>query len=156
MVANPAQKDSNSMPQPLTRDQVRDVDRRAIHDYGLPGVVLMENAGRGAAELLIGLGIAGRVVICAGKGNNGGDGYVIARHLELRGVATTVLLFCQPSELTGDAAINYHVLAAARQDIVLMGAAPDVTELDRQIASADWVVDACWEPARRVQSANHT
>ena len=70
---------------PLSREQVRDVDRRAISEYGMPGVVLMENAGRGAAELLIELGIAGRVVICAGKGNNGGDGYVIARHLRNRG-----------------------------------------------------------------------
>jgi NAD(P)H-hydrate epimerase len=142
MVANPAQKDSKSMPHSLTRDQVRDVDRRAINDYGLPGVVLMENAGRGAAELLIRLGIAGRVVICAGKGNNGGDGYVIARHLELQGIATTVLLFCQPSDLTGDAATNYRVLEAARQSLVAMGAAPDAAEVDRQLATADWIVDA--------------
>src|SRR5262245_21115976 len=114
MVAKPARKDSkttlSALPRALTRDQVRDVDRRAIADYGLPGIVLMENAGRGTAELLVQLGIAGRVVICAGKGNNGGDGFVIARHLELRGCATTVLLFSQPTELNGDAAIHYRVL----------------------------------------------
>src|SRR6266404_1860869 len=92
MVTEPAQKDSKTTPRALTRDRVRDVDRRAFAEYGLPGVVLMENAGRGAAELLVPLGVSGRVVICAGKGNNGGDGYVIARHLELRGIATTVLL----------------------------------------------------------------
>ncbi len=142
MVANPAQKDSNSMPHPLTREQVRDVDRRAIHDYGLPGVVLMENAGRGAAELLLRMGIAGRVVICAGKGNNGGDGFVIARHLELRGIATTVLLFCQPSDLTGEAATNYHVLEAARQSLVVVGTAPEAADIDRLLAAADWIVDA--------------
>ncbi|MGE5192729.1 MAG: NAD(P)H-hydrate epimerase [Deltaproteobacteria bacterium] len=130
------------MPRSLTRDQVRDVDRRAMAEYGLPGIVLMENAGRGAAELLIRLGVAGRVVICAGKGNNGGDGHVIARHLELRGVATTVLVFCQPADLTGDAAINYRVLEAAKQPLVVMGASPNVAELDRQLAAADWIVDA--------------
>ncbi len=142
MVANPAQKDSRSMPRSLTRRQVRDVDARAIGEYGLPGIVLMENAGRGAAELLLRLGVNGRVVICAGKGNNGGDGYVIARHLELRDVATTVLLFCQPAELTGDAATNYRVLEAARQSLIVIGASPNVAELDRQLAAADWIVDA--------------
>jgi NAD(P)H-hydrate epimerase len=130
------------MPRSLTRDQVRDVDRRAIADYGLPGVVLMENAGRGAAELLVELGVAGRVVVCAGKGNNGGDGFVIARHLEIRGFETNVLLFCNPAELTGDAATNYRVLVAAEQARIVLGNAPDVTELDRQLSAADWIVDA--------------
>jgi NAD(P)H-hydrate epimerase len=136
------QKDSSSMLRSLTRDQVRDIDAKAIAEYGLPGIVLMENAGRGAAELLVRLGAAGRVVICAGKGNNGGDGYVIARHLELRGISPTVLLFCQPSDLTGDAAINYRVLEAAKLPLVVLGASPDVAELDRQLAGADWIVDA--------------
>ena len=76
----------------LSREQVREVDLVAIRDYGLPGIVLMENAGRGAAEWLWSRmsdssqeQAAGPVVICCGKGNNGGDGYVIARHLELWG-----------------------------------------------------------------------
>jgi NAD(P)H-hydrate epimerase len=146
MVAKPARKASktahSALCRALTRDQVRDVDRRAIADYGLPGVVLMENAGRGTAELLAQFGVAGRVVICAGKGNNGGDGFVIARHLELRGCAVTVLLFCQPSDLTGDAAINYRVLEGAKQSLVVMGTSPDVAELDRHLSAADWIVDA--------------
>jgi NAD(P)H-hydrate epimerase len=142
MVAKPAQKDSKSAPSALTRDQVRDVDRRAIADYGLPGIVLMENAGRSAAELLIQAGIAGPVAICAGKGNNGGDGYVMARHLDLRGIATNVLLFCEPADLTGDAAINYRVLEAARQALVVLGSSPDAAEIDRRLAAADWIVDA--------------
>src|SRR5437879_3397343 len=93
MVTHLRPNDTRAMPHSLTRSQVRDVDRRAIAEFGLPGIVLMENAGRGAAELLIRLGIAGRVVICAGKGNNGGDGFVIARHLELRACETSVLVF---------------------------------------------------------------
>ncbi len=67
------------IPKTLDRDQVREVDRRAIEDYGLSGLVLMENAGRGVADVLCRLGIAGPVVICCGKGNNGGDGFVTAR-----------------------------------------------------------------------------
>src|SRR5438270_13425006 len=95
----------------LTRAQVRELDRRAIHDYGLPGEVLMENAGRGAAELLLALGVHGRVVVCCGKGNNGGDGFVIARHLDLHRVPVRVLLFTEPDALTGEAAIHYRVLS---------------------------------------------
>ena len=80
----------------LTREEVRDLDRRAIEEYGVPGTVLMENAGRGTAELLLSLGIRGLVVICCGKGNNGGDGFVIARHLDNHGIAVRVLLFARP------------------------------------------------------------
>ncbi|MBS0266332.1 MAG: NAD(P)H-hydrate epimerase [Planctomycetes bacterium] len=127
---------------PLTRSQVRAVDAIAIEHFGMPGVVLMENAGRGAAELLCRLGVNGRVVICAGKGNNGGDGYVIARHLELHDIATTTLLFCDPGELTGDAAINYHIIATAGLHRIALGPAPDPAELERQLAGADWIVDA--------------
>src|SRR5207244_3602012 len=97
----------------LTRAQMRDLDHRAIHEYGVPGEVLMENAGRGAAELLISLGIHGPVLICCGKGNNGGDGLVIARHLDLRGMPVRVLLFAKPKELTGEAAVNYRLLERA-------------------------------------------
>ena len=71
----------------LTRAEVREVDRLAIEEYGLPGIVLMENAGASAARLLHALGIDGPVAIACGRGNNGGDGFVIARHLELLGPA---------------------------------------------------------------------
>ena len=97
----------------LTREEVRAVDRRAIDEFGMTGVVLMENAGRGAAEQLMSLGIDGTVIVCAGKGNNGGDGFVIARHLELLGCDVRVLLFANPSDLSGDAAANWRILEAA-------------------------------------------
>jgi|SRR6185369_12007844 len=126
----------------LSRDEVRGVDTRAIHEYGIPGVVLMENAGRGAAELLIELGINGQVVICAGKGNNGGDGFVIARHLDLHGYDVRVLLFCDPSELSGDAAINCRVLSAAHLGGDWKAALLTAAQLDGEFAAADWIVDA--------------
>lgn len=130
------------IPRPLSREEVRDVDRRAIEQYGLPGIVLMENAGRGAAEFLIGLGISGRVVICAGKGNNGGDGFVIARHLDLREVDVRVLLFCDPADLSGDAATNYRVLQAAGLAGVVLGISPNSQQLVQELAGAEWIVDA--------------
>jgi NAD(P)H-hydrate epimerase len=126
----------------LTRDQVRRIDQQAIADYGLPGIVLMENAGRGAAELLIRLGIRGPVVICAGKGNNGGDGFVIARHLELHDVETRILLLGEPGDLAPDAATNYHVLEAARQRIQVLGKSSEAANLSQALSAADWIVDA--------------
>lgn len=126
----------------LSRDEVRDIDRRAIDEFGLPGVVLMENAGRGTAELLVTLGIGGSVVVCAGKGNNGGDGFVLARHLENRGYPVKVLLFCKPEELTGDAAINFRVIEAAGTPLRIFGGAPVPGDLAAELATADWVVDA--------------
>ena len=126
----------------LTRDEVRDVDRRAIDEYGMTGLVLMENAGRGAAERLIELGIDGLVVVCAGKGNNGGDGFVIARHLELRGFDVQVLLFANPSDLSGDAAANWRILEAAETSRVVLGRQPALSDIDHVLSHADWVVDA--------------
>ena len=66
----------------LNREQSRKVDEIAIEKFGIPGIVLMENAGRGCAEFIFGLKVR-RVVILCGSGNNGGDGFVIARHLSL-------------------------------------------------------------------------
>src|SRR5580765_5988962 len=84
----------------LTRAQAREFDRRAIEEYGVPGVVLMENAGRGVAVQVRKYNPKKRrVVVCCGKGNNGGDGFVIARHLENFGWPVKILLFANPSEL---------------------------------------------------------
>ena len=131
------------MTQPtMSRDEIRDVDRRAIDQYGIPGIVLMENAGRGTAQLLVELGIQGPVVICAGRGNNGGDGFVIARHLENRGERVRVLLFCDPADLQGDAATNYKILVAAKTSLQVIGVRFDPDDLDRELARADWIVDA--------------
>ena len=126
----------------LTREEVRSVDRRAIDEFGMIGLVLMENAGRGAAELLLSLGINGTVMICAGKGNNGGDGFVIARHLELHGIDVRVLLFAQPNELTGDAAANWRILERSETSRIVLGRAPALSDIEHSLTQADWVVDA--------------
>jgi NAD(P)H-hydrate epimerase len=127
----------------LTREQVRELDRRAIEEFGVPSIVLMENAGRGMAEVLRELGINGLVVLCCGKGNNGGDGFVMARHLDNAGVRVRVLLFADPSGLSGDAAVNHRIVAASGIPIeVFAGPALDEERLRRQLADADWIVDA--------------
>jgi NAD(P)H-hydrate epimerase len=123
----------------LNRQQVRELDRRAIEEYGVPGVVLMENAGRGAAEVLIALGIHGRVLVCCGKGNNGGDGFVIARHLANRGVNVHTLLFVPPAELKGDALVNYRILERGGYPISI---AADADSLKLELARSEWIVDA--------------
>jgi len=95
---------------------MRRVDARAIDEYGVPSLELMESAGRGAALALMeeipDLG-SRRVVVCCGKGNNGGDGLVAARHLKRLGVPARVVLLASGAELTGDPATN---LARARED----------------------------------------
>ena len=101
----------------LTRAQVRELDRRAIEEFGVPGVVLMENAGRGAAEVLMRLRDEDdRVLIICGPGNNGGDGLVIARHLDLLGVPLKIWLAGMPAKLPPDAAANYNTLVRAKMD----------------------------------------
>jgi hydroxyethylthiazole kinase-like uncharacterized protein yjeF len=95
----------------LTRKQVRDIDRRAIEEYGIAGIVLMENAGRNAADFILHLPRgAGPVAIVCGGGNNGGDGFVIARHLVNAGVRVELFLAVDPARLTGDAAVNYRIV----------------------------------------------
>ena len=98
----------------LTRGQVRSIDRLAVERYGLPGIVLMENAARGAAEVaweMLG-GRAAPVLVLCGGGNNGGDGLAIARHLHNRACAVTIGLLVDPAKYRGDALTNWDVVRA--------------------------------------------
>src|SRR4051812_38994300 len=136
----------------LTREQCREIDRRAIADFGIPSIVLMENAGRGCVDVQEQLGINGPVVIICGKGNNAGDGFVIARHLEFRGYTCRVILLSPPHEFRGDAAINYGILQ--RTDVTIADLSttaskqPATTgnvlaaELNQLAQDAEWIVDA--------------
>ncbi len=97
----------------MSRDEVRAFDSWAINEVGLPGVVLMENAGRSCAELIKEklTGIESQMVcIFCGTGNNGGDGYVIARHLLKSGCTVTVVICGDRNKIKGDAKINLDVL----------------------------------------------
>jgi len=123
----------------LTNAQARALDHFAIATLGIPGVVLMENAGRNMAHLLLSLGARGPVAVVCGKGNNGGDGFVIARHLDIAGIPVRVLLFTDPDSLTGDAADNYAILTKCGFAIDVL---PDESRLSAHLADADWIVDA--------------
>lgn len=99
----------------LTRSQVREIDRRAIEHFHIPGIVLMENAARGAADVacnMLGQRRGAAVDIVCGGGNNGGDGLAIARHLHIRGAIIRILLAIDPSKYTGDALINWQIVQA--------------------------------------------
>ncbi|HEX2476329.1 MAG TPA: NAD(P)H-hydrate epimerase [Lacipirellulaceae bacterium] len=151
----------------LTRAQSRELDRRATDEYGIPSIVLMENAGRGCVDVLERLGIDGPVAILCGKGNNAGDGFVIARHLEIRGHECRVILLCPPEELRGDAATNFAIVQKCGITIVdllshrvgqspLVGAASRAARplrlggptselhnlLNQHAADATWLIDA--------------
>lgn len=141
----------------LSTALVRQLDERAVHEYSVPSIVLMENAGRGAAETLVRLGIGGPVVICCGPGNNGGDGLVVARHLDLRGVDVKVFVCVAPQRLsqTGEAAgevpaaatIGLSPDAATNYEIVHRSGIPlkvvsSADALSAELPRAAWIVDA--------------
>ena len=128
----------------LSRAQVRELDRRAIDEFGVPGVVLMENAGRGAAELLLRLNPdRRRVLILCGPGNNGGDGFVMARHLQNRGLDVDVLLFGEVDRLSPDARVNAVIWQRSAPLWTGSANGPLDTELWRVIGGAPgWIVDA--------------
>ena len=126
----------------IDRRQAREIDRRASEVYGMASLILMENAGRGVADTLCRLGAKGPVVICCGKGNNAGDGFVLARHLDLRSISVRVLLWAEPAELTGDAGANFQILAKSGVPIEIYGACYDPQQIAAQLQDADWIVDA--------------
>jgi NAD(P)H-hydrate epimerase len=130
----------------LTRREVRGVDQRAIDDFGMSGLVLMENAGRQCAELIHRLAKRGKMVILAGLGNNGGDGFVIARHWELlRAVKPTVLLVAgtgtaPEQRMSGDARTNFGILKKSGFIVHPIETLDSV--IMEKIRSADVLVDA--------------
>lgn len=134
--------------QPLvTADQMRRLDRTAIERFRIPGLLLMENAGRGVVERLelhTGPVDGKKVAVVCGKGNNGGDGFVIARHLLDRGALVHLALLAPRSAITGDARTNLGVLLAlarAKHPSLVVARVRAVRDL-RSAAGADIIVDA--------------
>jgi len=125
---------------PLSRMEVLEIDRRASDEFGLADVVLMENAGRASAQWLVDLGITGPVLICCGKGNNGGDGFVFARHLDAWGFKVRILLACRAADLTGPARTNFQILATSQIPMTPWSESP-LESATRLLGEADWVID---------------
>jgi hydroxyethylthiazole kinase-like uncharacterized protein yjeF len=127
----------------MTRDQMREYDRLAIEDVGVPGVVLMENAGRGAAAYALALlGDRRRVAVLAGPGNNGGDGFVIARHLLNAGHDVTTYLAVAPSKIKGDAKTNYDILRSMNPRLVQATDKVALEGLPSRLRHDGFVIDA--------------
>ncbi len=96
----------------VTAAEMRDLDRRTIEEVGVPSLVLMENAGRTTYQILRREfpALSGPVAVVAGRGNNGGDGFVVARYLANDGVPVTVWLLAEKGQVQGDARVNLDIL----------------------------------------------
>lgn len=131
--------------EPLTAQQIREVDVLAIEHVGLPGLVLMENAGRAAADFIYDRLVDprhDRVLVLCGPGNNGGDGFVAARHLRNAGVSVEVVLAAEAERLRGDAATNCNVWKRMGQPVAEVPRAEDVRSVQERIDRAHFIVDA--------------
>ncbi|MDP6380099.1 MAG: NAD(P)H-hydrate epimerase, partial [Phycisphaerae bacterium] len=122
------------------------VDRRAIEQVGIPGIVLMENAGRqiaGAAREMLDDSGGKRALILAGGGNNGGDGFVVARHLLITGHEPRVMVIAEPEKISGDARTNLEVLKNLGLTVEALTGHPDeiLSRLRPALGEADLVVD---------------
>lgn len=129
----------------VTAQEMREIDRKAIQEYGIPGLVLMENAGlavcRVIEELLNGLEGKTVLLIC-GKGNNGGDGFVAARQLYNRGARVRLLLAAPAETLDGDARVNYDIWTKMGRRVYRLQDRNALQVLQLALMQADIVVDA--------------
>ena len=129
----------------LTAEQMRKLDATAIHTLGIPGIVLMENASLGvfqviaaSEENLTGL----RACIVCGRGNNGGDGFAVARHLLNAGAKPQLVLAAQPSKISGDALTNFNICKKLKIPMSVVTSEPALGKLKSALRGADIVVDA--------------
>ncbi len=129
----------------ITSQEMREIDRRTQEDFGISAVVLMENAGRAAfyaAFDMLSKQEHKRVICICGKGNNGGDGFVCARHLLNNGVDTDIFLLGEPDGLKGNAKINYDILRKMGKVIKILKTRDDSEFLKSELKEAQLLIDA--------------
>jgi ADP-dependent NAD(P)H-hydrate dehydratase / NAD(P)H-hydrate epimerase len=128
----------------VTAAEMRELDRRAIHDLGIPSLVLMENAGRATYQILRREfpGLAGEVAVLAGRGNNGGDGFVVARYLANAGIPVAVFLLGARDQVQGDARVNLEILAHLGIAVAEVLTDADLNPAVHRLAKAGLIVDA--------------
>lgn len=124
-------------------DEMKKIDKLAIEKYGIPGVILMENAGMAVfKEILKEFGVEYNISIFCGRGNNGGDGFVIARHLLDKGYDIKVFIIGEKGGISGDALINYRIIEKLGADIKEIINDNDLINLKESIIDYPIVVDA--------------
>src|SRR5512134_2036412 len=130
----------------LNAEQMREADRRTIQEIGIPSLVLMENAGRqvvAAIETLYQDLAERRIAIVCGKGNNGGDGFVVARTLQQRGFEVSVFLIgASVNEVKGDARTNLTILGNISQSVVEVADETAWELHGAEITGHDLIIDA--------------
>ncbi len=124
-----------------SREELRQIDRDAVEIYGMHSLQLMENAGAGAAKLIHHRYEKGAVFVLCGSGNNAGDGFVIARHLQLFDRNVQIILLTPESKLSGDSLFNFCIARKSKLTIHTDGAAV-ISDLVSQAKERPIVVDA--------------
>jgi hydroxyethylthiazole kinase-like uncharacterized protein yjeF len=128
----------------VTAAEMRELDRRTIEEVGVPSLVLMENAGRTTYQVLRREfpGLAGPVAVVAGRGNNGGDGFVVARYLANGRIPVTVFLLAEKGQVQGDARVNLDILDHMGVEVVEVLAQADLSPALHHLSRAELIVDA--------------
>jgi len=128
-----------------TAEQMQELDRKAIETYRIPGIVLMENAGRGAMEVISHAFpdiLKKRIAIIAGKGNNGGDGFVIGRHFLNRGVSVKTFLLADPNTLRGDAETAFQMFIRMKGEVFSVPSSKEYQKIKKDLEKFDILVDS--------------
>jgi len=129
----------------VTGAEIRTIDQKAIEKYGIPSIALMENAGSEVARqigCILGDLCNKKIAIFAGKGNNGGDGYVVARHLYNQGAKVKVFLIGSKTDISGDALVNLQIISSMGIDVTEVVNDGDWDKLKIAITFTDCMVDA--------------
>jgi len=130
----------------VSADLMQKMDKTTIEDLNIPGIILMENAGRGVYEIIIKEFkdyLSPYVLVVAGPGNNGGDGFVIARHLHVNGIIKTKIILLSPKEnFKGDAKINLDILFNLGLDVKEILSEEDINKHKTDLVHAGLIVDA--------------
>ncbi|MBI4642309.1 MAG: NAD(P)H-hydrate epimerase, partial [Deltaproteobacteria bacterium] len=128
----------------VTAAEMRELDRKAIEEVGIPSLVLMENAGRTTYQILRQEfpALVGPVAVVAGRGNNGGDGSVVARYLAQAGIPVAIFLVAARDQVQGDALVNLEIAARQGVEIVEVKEEKDLNPLAHRLARSGLIVDA--------------
>jgi len=129
----------------VTSQKMREIDKRAMEDFGIPSILLMENAGYKAfcvAFDMLPKKKTRKVVCVCGKGSNGGDGFVCARHLSNKGIDTDIFLIGNPTKLKKDAKINYDILHKMGKTINSLRTKEDFLRFKIKLPKARLLIDA--------------